>query len=413
MNLVNADPSRRRLRVAFLHPELGLGGAERFVVDSAVELQARGHEVVIFTAARDAARSLPEARDGRLDVRIRGGFIPARIAGRLQAACTVARLWYGAAALHAAPSGFDVVVSDVVPYAVPLLRLLGAAGSAPRAMIVYYCHFPDQLLAPPRRGLRRLYRWPLDRLEGPAMRMGDLVLANSRFTGEAVARLGGGRPEVVYPGVDLDVHAAIPELTGRESVLLVVCRFDPRKNLALAVEAFAQLVRRDAGLAEGVHLILAGHLDPVRADERETADQVRALAACLGVAGRVVLRASPTESERLELLARSVAVIHPTSDECFGLVPIEAMAAGRPVVAVANGGPCETVIDGETGFLREPTPEAFAGAMAALLGDRALAARLGRTGREHVAARFSRRRLGEELEAALQRLVHRPMKAVA
>jgi alpha-1,3/alpha-1,6-mannosyltransferase len=257
--LTSADPSRRRLRVAFLHPELGLGGAERFVVDSALELQARGHEVVILAAARDRSRSLPATRDGRLDVRIRGGFIPARIAGRLQAACTVARLWYGAAALQAAAPEVDVVVSDVVPYAVPLLRLLAAWRPGPRAKIVYYCHFPDQLLAPARRGLRRLYRWPLDRLEGPAMRMGDLVLANSRFTAEAVARLGGGTPEVVYPGVDLEVHAAVPELTGHESLLLVVCRFDPRKNLALAVEAFAQVVRREPGLAEGIQLILAGH----------------------------------------------------------------------------------------------------------------------------------------------------------
>jgi alpha-1,3/alpha-1,6-mannosyltransferase len=325
----------------------------------------------------------------------------------------VARLWYAAAAMHAAATGLDVVVSDVVPYAVPLLRLLGAVRPTSRAKIVYYCHFPDQLLAPPRRGLRRLYRWPLDRLEGPAMRMGDLVLANSRFTGDAIARMGGGRSEVVYPGVDLEVHAAVPELTGRESVLLAVCRFDRRKNLALAVEAFAQLVRRAPALAEGVQLILAGHLDPARADERETADHVRDLAAYLGVAAKVLLRPSPTEPERLELLARSVAVVHPTSDECFGLVPVEAMAAGRPVVAVAGAGPLETVVDGQTGFLRAPTPEAFAGAMAALLGDRALCARLGRAGRAHVGARFSRRHLGDELEAALHRLVRLPAKAMA
>jgi alpha-1,3/alpha-1,6-mannosyltransferase len=411
--LTGADPSRRRLRVAFLHPELGLGGAERFVVDSALELQARGHEVVIFAAARDGSQSLPATRDGRLDVRIRGGFIPARIAGRLQAACTAARLWYGAAALQAAAPELDVVVSDVVPYAVPLLRLLAMWRPGRRAKIVYYCHFPDQLLAPARGGLRRLYRWPLDRLEGPAMRLGDLVLANSRFTAEAVARLGGGTPEVVYPGVDLDVHAAVPELTGRENLLLVVCRFDPRKNLALAVEAFAQVVRREPGLAEGIQLILAGHLNAGRADERDTAERMRALVARLGLAGRVVLRPSPTEPERLELLARSLAVVHPTPDECFGLVPIEAMAAGRPVVAVSNAGPLETVVDGQTGFLREPTPEAFAGAMVTLLGDRAGAARLGRAGRAHVAARFSRRHLGDALEGALRRLVLRPMEGVA
>ena len=89
------------------------------------------------------------------------------------------------------------------------------------------------------------------------------------------------------------------------------------------------------------------------------------------------------------------------------------MAAGRPVLAVANAGPLETILDGRTGFLRAPSPEAFAGAMAALLGDRALAARLGRAGRAHVAARFSRRHLGDELEAVLHRLVCRPAGAAA
>jgi glycosyltransferase involved in cell wall biosynthesis len=75
------------------------------------------------------------------------------------------------------------------------------------------------------------------------------------------------------------------------------------------------------------------------------------------------------------------------------------------VLAVANAGPLETIVDGETGFLRAPTPDAFAGALATLLGDPARAAEMGRAARVHAAARFSRRAFGAALEAELLRVV--------
>jgi glycosyltransferase involved in cell wall biosynthesis len=81
------------------------------------------------------------------------------------------------------------------------------------------------------------------------------------------------------------------------------------------------------------------------------------------------------------------------------------MAAARPVVAAADAGPLETVVDGTTGFLAAPTPDGFAAALATLAADRGRAAAMGRAGRAHVAARFSRRAFGAALEAVLERLV--------
>ena len=57
--------------------------------------------------------------------------------------------------------------------------------------------------------------------------------------------------------------------------------------------------------------------------------------------------------------AQSHAVVYTPSNEHFGIVPLEAMAMARPVVAVNNGGPRESVLHGRTGWLCEPTPEAF------------------------------------------------------
>lgn len=74
-----------------------------------------------------------------------------------------------------------------------------------------------------------------------------------------------------------------------------------------------------------------------------------------------------TDRQRALLLAACTAVIYTPQREHFGIVPLEAMAAGRPVIACDSGGPQESVVDGITGFLCEPTTDAFAGAMQSLM----------------------------------------------
>ncbi len=384
------------MRIGLLHPELGLGGAERLVVDAAVELERRGHQVVMFTAVHDRARAFPETL--RMDVRVHGAFLPARIAGRMQASCTALRLaWL---ATRVAAERLDVVVCDLVPYAVPLLKALG------RAPVVYYCHYPDQLLAEaPRRGLYALYRAPLDRLEVPAMRAADRVLVNSRFTAGVLAGLGCAA-EVVYPGVDVEAYAGVPAApSGGDVVLLGIARFDPRKNLPLAIDALAELRASAPAAFSRARLHLAGGIDPSRPEGEQLARDLEARAAALGLGDRVVFHRSPSEHERMALLARARCVVHTALDEHFGLVPIEAMAAGRPVVAVAAAGPLETVVDGETGYLCAPTARAFAGALAKLIEEPETADRLGRAGRLRARDRFSRRAFGDALDGVLAGLV--------
>ena len=73
-----------------------------------------------------------------------------------------------------------------------------------------------------------------------------------------------------------------------------------------------------------------------------------------------------TDAERGALLAAACAVVYTPTNEHFGIVPLEAMAAGRPVLACNSGGPRESVLHGTTGLLAEPQPDAFARAMAQL-----------------------------------------------
>jgi len=81
---------------------------------------------------------------------------------------------------------------------------------------------------------------------------------------------------------------------------------------------------------------------------------------------QVILVQSFTDAERSALLAAACAVVYTPTNEHFGIVPLEAMAAGRPVLACNSGGPKETVLHGRTGFLAEPQPKSFAAAMAQL-----------------------------------------------
>ena len=110
-----------------------------------------------------------------------------------------------------------------------------------------------------------------------------------------------------------------------------------------------------------------------------------------------------SDERRRQLFARSHALVYTPSHEHFGIVPLEAMAAARPVIAVNNGGPRESVVHGVTGWLCEPTAEAFAEALAqvaAMAASGELQAR-GEAARAHVQQSFSLQAFGRQLEAYL------------
>ena len=85
--------SSSSLRVAFLHPDLGIGGAERLVVDAALALKRSGHRVTIFTSHHDPGHCFPETRSGgEIPVVVAGAAFPRSVLGRLVAACAYVRM---------------------------------------------------------------------------------------------------------------------------------------------------------------------------------------------------------------------------------------------------------------------------------------------------------------------------------
>lgn len=114
---------------------------------------------------------------------------------------------------------------------------------------------------------------------------------------------------------------------------------------------------------------------------------LEAMAETLGIAERVRFVGAVSRADMLNLYAHATAVFFGPLDEDYGYVTLEAMLSGKPVITCSNsGGPLEFVVDGETGFVTAPEPQAIAAALDVLMGDPARAAALGRNGRAHYAA---------------------------
>lgn len=81
-----------QLKIAFIHPDLGIGGAEQLVVNLAIALKSQGHYVKLYTPYHDRNHCFPETIDGTLDVEVRGNLIPAKIAGIKTLSITIRKI---------------------------------------------------------------------------------------------------------------------------------------------------------------------------------------------------------------------------------------------------------------------------------------------------------------------------------
>ncbi|XP_012723218.2 alpha-1,3/1,6-mannosyltransferase ALG2 isoform X1 [Fundulus heteroclitus] len=397
----------RMPRVVFLHPDLGIGGAERLVVDAAVALKAQGCSVQIWTAHYDPKHCFSETRDPDLPVVCAGDWLPTSVFGYLHALCAYLRMIYVAFYLvFLSGVEYDVIFCDQVSACIPVLRL-----SRHKKKVLFYCHFPDQLLTQRKSALKRLYRAPIDWLEERTTGMADMILVNSQFTAgifrETFRSLNHVHTDVLYPSLNTNVfdqsstdaqglQGLLPE--GTSHLFLSLNRYERKKNLGLALEALAVL-RCSLTPAEraGVHLVVAGGYDDRVTENVQHYTELKELAEQLHLEDGVTFMRSPSDSLKVALLQTSAAVLYTPSREHFGIVPVEAMYCGCPVIAVNSGGPLESVADGETGFLCEPAAEAFSKAMERLIRDTRLRRDMGQAGRRRVEERFSLQAFSDQL----------------
>lgn len=262
-------------------------------------------------------------------------------------------------------------------------------------------HYPTDLFAPLARCRRRLdirlvisihgadlfpdgraprYRHPGVRA---LLRAADSVVAPSRAFLDASA---AQQPDIaakgtaIHNGVDVSEFASLPE-TWRES---------PGPPTVLCIAALTRKKAQDV-LLSAFPLVLREHPDArlVLVGEGPERPALEALSARLDLAQRVQFAGLESREQVVRRLQDARVVVLPSREEPFGLASVEGMMATRPVVASAVGGLPEIVTDGVDGLLVPPEdPAALAAAIARLLGDADLRARLGTAGRQTVHERF-------------------------
>lgn len=237
---------------------------------------------------------------------------------------------------------------------------------------------------------------PDDRLaaEQQIARRADRIIATASAEVFELLRLGANPRslKIVPCGVDLERFTPDgPSLPRRSDRLRIVTlsRLVPRKGVADVIEALPDVPDAElviAGGGEGPDLVS----DP-------EAQRLAALARSLGVADRVYLHGRVERSEVAPLLRSADVVACTPWYEPFGIVPLEAMACGVPVIVSSVGGLVDTVVDGMTGMHVPPrAPRQIAAALNVLAGDANRRRMLGRLGVERVRNRYSWLRVAAE-----------------
>ncbi len=183
------------------------------------------------------------------------------------------------------------------------------------------------------------------RLDEKALRRADAIQVMNPWMLEYAIGLNAGREvDIRYapPGIDSSRFCPSPvrDIEGNRYILCVGRLDDPRKNVGLLLEAYAQL-RTD--LKTKVRLVLAGASGPPSALWQR--------AAALGLTGRVSFVERPQTDELVSLYQQASVLALPSDEEGFGIVLLEAMACGVPVVSTRCGGPDGIVTDGKDGYL--------------------------------------------------------------
>jgi len=401
------------MKVIFIHPDLGIGGAERLIVDAAVALTKKKHRVNIFTGYHNRNHCFEETKDGTFYVKTLGSWIPRSLFGYGHALFAYLKMiWIAVYLCFFHSKKADLVICDQVSACIPILKWCSSA------KVVFYCHFPDKLLTKRESLLKSMYRFFLDWVEEWSTGLSDMILVNSHFTERTVYKtfpsLNDREFQVLYPSLNTDEFIRNEKQSRSiepraeddpKRMFLSINRYERKKHLNLAIEAFSELRSKvSAEDFSNYSLVMAGGYDKrVRENVEHYAELVE-LTKKLHLTEKVTFLQSISNEQKILLLRAASCVLYTPSNEHFGIVPLEAMFTNNPVIAVNNGGPCETVQHEVTGFLCEADKNSFSNAMLRCL-DNQLIKEMGSAGQQRVLNKFSFKSFTDQLNDIIVSLV--------
>lgn len=180
------------------------------------------------------------------------------------------------------------------------------------------------------------------------------------------------RMEVAYPGVDIAVCRPTWKY---EHYFLLPGRIMWTKNIELGIQAFQHFIKTQPEHRD-FRLVIAGIVDE---KSRPYFAKLQSLSAG---ESRITFVVHPSDETLARLYQQCYGVLFTAFNEDWGMVPLEGMAYGKPVISVNSGGPRESIQHNKNGFLVDPDPEAFSRTMAAVARDEQIARRIGECGRE-------------------------------
>jgi glycosyltransferase involved in cell wall biosynthesis len=378
----------------------GLGGADGggqnvFVADLAGELGRQGHQVTVYTRRDDpdlptqvkfapgvtvehvpAGPDRPLPKDDLLSWMPDFGRYLERRWAKERPDVAHAHFWMSGLA----------TLTGAAAHGIPVVQTFHALGTVKRR------HQGDKDTSPPER----------IRLERAIGRTADAVIATCADEVAELMRMGVPRARIATVPCGVDVERFCPDVSavpaGDGPRLLVLSRLVERKGVDTVIEALPRV--------PGAELLVAGGPPGEEMDADPEVHRLRLCAKEAGVAERVGFLGR-VGRDRVPGLLRSadVAVTLPWY-EPFGMVPLEAMACGVPVVATDVGGHLDTVVDRVTGVHVPPRqPDAAARRIRELLADPTRRQAYGIAGADRARSRFSWERVGRETLGIYQRVI--------
>lgn len=205
----------------------------------------------------------------------------------------------------------------------------------------------------------------------------ESVLTNSINSQIRIRKYLKREAKIIHPGVDVNKF----ENESYDDYFFYPSRITPEKNFEMAIEAFEKLVKEEK--YKKYKLIIAGSVQKERKEHVEYLNKIKNMKK-----ENVEILIDVSEQKLIELYKNCLCVLFTPINEDFGMVPLEAMSCEKPVIALNEGGPKETIIHGETGYLINNIDE-MVEYMKEICNDMNVVEQMGKMGRRRAMENFT------------------------